>query len=40
MKKNAAALPEEGTYVVNLSNNNYIHIKDKNTNTTRYFKSH
>lgn len=26
---------DEGTYVVNLGLNQYIHIKDKNTNTTR-----
>jgi hypothetical protein len=25
----------EGSYVVNLGHNQYIHIKDKNTNTTR-----
>jgi hypothetical protein len=37
MKKAAGKdiLPEEGSYVVNLSHNQYIHIKDKNTNTTR-----
>ena len=37
MKKqqNTVVLPEEGSYVVNLGHNQYIHIKDKNTNTTR-----
>ena len=27
---------DSGSYVVNLGHNQYIHIKDKNTNTTRY----
>jgi len=41
MRKQGTLLPsllpaaDEGSYVVNLGHNQYIHIKDKNTNTTR-----
>ena len=36
-KANQSSVSEEsGSFVVNLSHNQYIHIKDKNTNTTRY----
>ena len=36
MKKVVSSNVEElGSYVVNLSHNQYIHIKDKNANTTR-----
>ncbi len=28
-------IEESGSFVVNLSHNQYTHIKDKNTNTTR-----
>ena len=35
-KANQSSVSEEsGSYVINLSHNQYIHIKDKNTNTTR-----
>ena len=35
MKKAGVPGQDEGSYVVNLGHNQYLHIKDKNTNTTR-----